>query len=106
MNGEHVEFIELVFPMTAAFGMDEREEIEDTLHSRLVSEGIGEVSGAGAGMGVMNVDVDIEESWQYRVEDVRGFVLALLGEFTLPPGSTMRLYPFSEARNVVGGRSE
>ncbi|MCD0156761.1 hypothetical protein [Deinococcus sp. 6GRE01] len=103
MSREHVEFIELLFPMTATFGMDEREEIEEALHSRLVSEGVGEVSGAGAGMGSMNLDVDVNQPWQHQPEAVRRIVLGVLKQFNVPSTSTMRLFPLGDEKIRMSG---
>jgi hypothetical protein len=103
--GEHIEFVELVFPMTAAFGMDERMEIEETLHSKLSAQGVGEVSGAGAGMGLLNLDVDVAEVWQRRPEALRQIIVGVLKQFSFPSGSTVRLYPLSDEKIMLTTRT-
>jgi hypothetical protein len=54
-------FFEIVF-QSADFEFGGRDEIEDPLHEALQAEGLGEVSGGGTGLGMCNIDVDVNDA--------------------------------------------
>ena len=95
MSGEHVEFIELIFTMSAAFSIRERDQVEEALGFKLLAEGIGAVSGTGVGMGFIHLDIDVAEAWQQRPDDIQQVIFSVLHQFTVPSGSTMRMHLLS-----------
>lgn len=50
MDAREPAFLEIVLE-SADFTLDSRDEVEDPLHEALTEAGIGEVTGAGGGMG-------------------------------------------------------
>lgn len=54
-------FFEIILkvPDMLASGFESRDEVEDPLNDALEQSGMGEISGGGTGMGVVNIDVDI-----------------------------------------------
>lgn len=46
---------------SADFTLDSRDAVEDPLHEALTEAGIGQVTGAGGGMGKSNIDVEVTD---------------------------------------------
>jgi hypothetical protein len=65
----------------------ERDEVEDSLQQALAAAGIGEVTGAGSGLGVSNLDVEVTDL---------GAGLALVGkvlrDLEIPPSTMIYLH--------------
>lgn len=57
---EQTTFLEVVL-QSADFEFGGRDEIEDPLDDALREAGIGEVTGGGTGMGVSNIDVEVND---------------------------------------------
>jgi hypothetical protein len=53
-------FLEIVLESTD-FTLESRDAVEDPLHEALTEAGIGEVTGAGGGMGKSNIDVEVTD---------------------------------------------
>jgi hypothetical protein len=53
-------FFEIIL-QSADFHFGGRDEIEDPLDEALQSEGLGEVTGGGSGMGISNIDVEASD---------------------------------------------
>lgn len=53
-------FLEVVL-LSADFEFEGRDEIEDPLEEALRNAGVGEVTGAGSGMGRSNIDVEVND---------------------------------------------
>jgi hypothetical protein len=60
MNAHEPAFLEIVLE-SADFTLDSRDAVEDPLHEALTEAGIGEVTGAGGGMGNSNIDVEVSD---------------------------------------------
>lgn len=60
MDAREPAFLEIVLE-SADFTLDSRDEVEDPLHEALTEAGIGEVTGAGGGMGKSNIDVEVTD---------------------------------------------
>jgi hypothetical protein len=61
----------------------ERDEVEDALQQALMAAGIGEVTGAGSGPGVSNLDVEVTD-----LDQGLALVRKVLQDLEVPP-STM-----------------
>jgi hypothetical protein len=60
MDAHAPAFLEIVLE-SADFTLDGRDAVEDPLHEALTEAGIGEVTGAGGGMGKSNIDVEVTD---------------------------------------------
>jgi hypothetical protein len=60
MDTHEPAFLEIVLE-SKDFAYDGRDEVEDSLHEALTAAGIGEVTGAGSGMGKSNIDVEVSD---------------------------------------------
>lgn len=61
----------------------ERDEVEDALQQALMAAGIGAVTGAGSGLGVSNLDVEVTD-----LDEGLALVRKVLQDLEVPP-STM-----------------
>ena len=75
----------------------ERDEVEDSLQEALAAAGIGEVTGAGSGLGVANLDVEVTE-----LDAGLALVRKVLGDLEVPP-STMIYLNEGDASNASKG---
>jgi hypothetical protein len=64
----------------------ERDEVEDSLQEGLVAAGIGEVTGAGSGLGVSNLDVEVT-----GLKEGLALVRKVLRDLEVPPSTTICL---------------
>jgi hypothetical protein len=78
-------FLEVVL-QAADSAFLERDEVEDTLQEALGAAGLGEVTGAGAGLGVSNLDVEVTE-----LDAGLALVRRVLRELEVPPSTTIYL---------------
>ena len=53
-------FLEVVF-QSMDFNFESRDEIEDPLEEALQNAGLGEVTGAGSGAGIINIDIEVND---------------------------------------------
>jgi hypothetical protein len=60
MDTHEPAFLEIVLE-SKDFTFNGRDEVEDSLHEALTAAGIGEVTGAGSGMGKSNIDVEVSD---------------------------------------------
>jgi hypothetical protein len=60
MDPHEPAFLEIVLE-SKDFTLDSRDAVEDPLHDALTAAGIGEVTGAGGGMGKSNIDVGVTD---------------------------------------------
>lgn len=64
----------------------ERDEVEDSLQEALAAAGIGEVTGAGSGLGVANLDVEVTD-----LDEGLALVRKVLGDLEVPPSTMIYL---------------
>lgn len=64
----------------------ERDEVEDSLQEALAAAGIGEVTGAGSGFGVSNLDVEITD-----LDAGLALVRKVLRDLEVPPSTMIYL---------------
>jgi hypothetical protein len=64
----------------------ERDEVEDSLQEALVAAGIGEVTGAGSGLGVSHLDVEVT-----GLKEGLALVRKVLRDLEVPPSTTICL---------------
>lgn len=57
----HAVFYEIIL-QAADFTFEGRDEIEDPLDEALHQAGLGEVTGGGSGMGLVNIDIEVSEA--------------------------------------------
>lgn len=74
-----------------------REDVEDALHTALESADIGEITGAGTGMGRFNLDVEVDQS---RIQEAVKLMQRTLQSLSVPEDSWIR-GPDSEERHMV-----
>ena len=91
-NGAKVQFLELIFPVRDDFGFDERGEIEDALETALTSKTMGCVSSAGAGLGVLELGIDLDEGMQESPDEAVETVLSVVRAFKPPAGSFLLVH--------------
>jgi hypothetical protein len=60
MNTHARFFLEIIL-QAADFTLHARDDVEDPLHHALIASGLGEVTGAGSGLGVSNIDVEVND---------------------------------------------
>ena len=65
----------------------ERDEVEDSLQEALAAAGIGEVTGAGSGLGVSNLDVEVTD-----LEHGLALVRKVLRDLEVPPTTMIDLH--------------
>lgn len=94
-DASRVEFIELIFRATDGFGFGERDEIEAALDSELGKIGMGYVSGAGAGLGVLDLCIEVDEQVRHEPQRVVAAVLSIVRTFEFPSGLYLLAYPTS-----------
>ncbi|WP_189003554.1 hypothetical protein [Deinococcus roseus] len=82
-------FIEVIFPSVPGFGIDERDEIEDTLQEMLENRELGDVSGSGAGMGVMILDIDVFDA--RNLEETVQVIMEVLKNHSCPSGTRVQI---------------
>ena len=98
-NVSKVELLELIFPAGNHFGFDERDEIEDALGAALTAKGMGCVSCAGAGLGVMELGIDLDERVQEDSREALELVQSIVRAFKPPAGSYLVVHT-EETRQV------
>ena len=78
-------FLEIILSTQGVKGAElvARDEIEDALEAALQNAQIGEITGAGAGMGKVVLDVEIDS---LRVAEAIECIQQTLQEFALPAG--------------------
>jgi len=78
-------FLEIIL-QTADSTVHARDDVEDPLQEALTAAGLGEVTGAGAGLGVSNIDVEVTD-----VEAGLALVRRVLRELRIPPSTMIYL---------------
>jgi hypothetical protein len=78
-------FLEVIL-QTADSAFLERDEVEDTLQEALGAAGLGEVTGAGSGLGVSNLDVEVTE-----LDAGLTLVRRVLRDLEVPPSTMIYL---------------
>jgi hypothetical protein len=73
----------------------ERDEVEDSLQEALAAAGIGEVTGAGSGLGVSNLDVEVTD-----LEEGLALVRKVLRDLEVPPSTTIYLDEGSSSKET------
>ena len=68
--------------------VESRDEIDDPLHDALTDASIGEVSGGGSGMGLINIDVDIYD--QAYVKDALAIIRDVLQQVRVPRSTVIK----------------
>jgi hypothetical protein len=53
-------FLEIIL-QAADFTLHARDDVEDPLHDALTATGLGEVTGAGSGLGISNIDIEVTD---------------------------------------------
>lgn len=83
-------FLEVLIDSNELESLDivDRFSIEDVLEEKLDESGIAEVSGGGAGLGIINIDVDIPD--ENDLNNVLGIIRATLTEHKLPQSTKIR----------------
>ena len=78
-------FLEIVLDAAdvAAAGFDGRDQIEDPLDEALSESDLGEVTGGGGGMGLMNIDVEVDGGDQFAA--ALRLVRQTLRDLNVPP---------------------
>ncbi|WP_052351988.1 DUF7660 family protein [Deinococcus pimensis] len=80
---------EIIIEMKAVGSDDltDRDDVEEALGAALDEAGLGNVTGAGAGMGVFVLDVEVVRGEKDRALDL---ILRVLNELGLPPSTRVR----------------
>lgn len=90
---------EVIFSAVEGFGIEERDEIEDLLQEQLDRTEWGDVSGSGAGMGVMILDVDVFDP--QHLPEVVQLIRGILVEQGHPPGTCIQInQPYQEVHHL------
>lgn len=92
-------FFEVIVTPPAGSGFDlaDRDEIEDALEEVLSAADLGEITGAGAGLGVFHLDVEVDPE---RVREGLAVLLETLRRLEVPAGTYVR-GPGLEERHPV-----
>lgn len=78
-------FLEVIIQLDDAAFL-ERDEVEDSLQEALAAAGIGEVTGAGSGLGVSNLDVELTD-----LDAGLALVRKVLRDLEVPPSTMIYL---------------
>jgi hypothetical protein len=78
-------FLEIIL-QTADSTLHARDDVEDPLQEALTAAGLGEVTGAGSGLGVSNIDVEVTD-----LEAGLALVRRVLRELHTPPSTMIYL---------------
>ena len=91
-------FLELAIPLTNS-GEDNLEEIEEDIQKALEVRSLGEVSGAGTGLGFRILDVDIHD--HKHIGDVVQLLKKILLEYQLPKGVFVQIQqPYKKREQI------
>jgi hypothetical protein len=87
-------FLEIIL-QAADFRLHARDDVEDPLHDTLTATGLGEVTGAGSGLGISNIDVEVNE-----LEAGLALVRRVLRELNVAPSTVIYLHEGDQSKGT------
>ena len=94
MNTQERFFLEVIL-QAADFTLHARDDVEDPLHDALTTAGLGEVTGAGSGLGVSNIDLEVND-----LQAGLALVRRVLRELNVAPSTVIYLHEGDHARGT------
>jgi hypothetical protein len=87
-------FLEVIL-QAADFTLHARDDVEDPLHDALTATGLGEVTGAGSGLGVSNIDLEVND-----LQAGLALVRRVLRGLNVAPSTVIYLHEGDHARGT------
>jgi hypothetical protein len=94
MNTQERLFLEVIL-QAADFTFHARDDVEDPLQDALTATGLGEVTGAGAGLGVSNIDIEVND-----LQAGLALVRRVLRELNVAPSTVVYLHEGDHAKGT------